>query len=1221
LDAFGDTLAALDRAGTNADGQKYRVSGAHTRYQGTGRIATVYRPFFFTGDGSTFPADSYAYGGPTELFAYDALGRMLQSRDFNQHSTLFRYHPSTLSTDIIDPEQDFRQLGGHQGAFTTVTFDGHGRTTQTLSHLVSGPSSGNLITATAYQPTGEPISITQTFPGGTYSRSMAYDSLGRLVLNQEPNSGTWTYAYNDRGELVGTSDARGCGENIFHDNLGRVVAEDYSPCDTSSQPPYTNPNLTTGDRTEVFNVYDPTTGLLTDTFDRAQHTKYAYDQRGRPSKLTRRIATPTGDDLFANRYAQQTFIKTLGYDAADRLTGTTTGADAPELQSVSEVDSVLSYEGAIAAVTTGTGQALVTKQTVDETAAITQQVFGDAAATTADMQYYPNGSLFTYHLHRGAGPWATSASYQPPSSTDPNTKVLQAELTNLQVTYDKVNNPTIVTDAVGPSTDWPDGMKPQATQSLSYYDDYRLLQVQTSYLGDGQLNAADSFSWPPYKNEQATGDDTYPAATLPAPANRVRQQNFSYDWLGNTTSTTDDQGMFLDRSLGTVTNGATVGDPPHRLQRAVSPNASRSLQVSYDAAGHVMSWTVYKGQPPAQITPTLAISLPQWTTGATYQLGQQVQFDGKPYQCMQPSCPAQTGWEPGAPGLTALWQGVAPTGVNPWDPGSVAYSRGDLVTYGGQTYECIGANASQPAWAPGLAQTLWQPLDSSSAGPVLQVYQYTWDELGRLASASRQDAGDPNGIAETFAYDSGGRRVRTARQDTTTPADQAEHTVEVFASMVLQKSKFENGNYDANAATEHAYLDLGTTFAHAFYAEDSLPTASSGKLHIFYALGDSLGSTSFIIDHDTGELVERATYMAFGAPESDYRPQRWDSFREQVRYTGHRDNAEVGLIYFGARYYAPQLGRWTSPDPLTVHGLQGDANPYAFVGGSPMRLVDPFGLDGAEGSGNGSSTTSDNPTQGGGGNGRDWLQTIGCWLGLGSCGSSYQAPSVSSSGWSTTPTPVVPPLSPPDNSAITPTTFVNPSSGWQGPLAPGQAWGPAGADEGDGPAVEMPRPAAPPPPAGGCADYPATAQGACGGLSPPSDADILAEQHPALAWQIHYPERERALALAGSIALTALTASVGPGTVAATESTPPALIQVSRWGRPGLQPGDWVMKGGTTRWNYGWSGKWQPGFGNQYAPYSSGQTFSVPPSTVQWPTGWGPDGWLKGLFGQRLYRP
>ena len=66
---------------------------------------------------------------------------------------------------------------------------------------------------------------------------------------------------------------------------------------------------------------------------------------------------------------------------------------------------------------------------------------------------------------------------------------------------------------------------------------------------------------------------------------------------------------------------------------------------------------------------------------------------------------------------------------------------------------------------------------------------------------------------------------------------------------------------------------------------------------------DPLGSTSIVIDKATSELVERATYLAFGQAETDYRPERWRSFREDYRFTGKEDDVGSGLTYFGARYY------------------------------------------------------------------------------------------------------------------------------------------------------------------------------------------------------------------------------------------------------------------------------------------------------------------------------
>jgi len=59
-----------------------------------------------------------------------------------------------------------------------------------------------------------------------------------------------------------------------------------------------------------------------------------------------------------------------------------------------------------------------------------------------------------------------------------------------------------------------------------------------------------------------------------------------------------------------------------------------------------------------------------------------------------------------------------------------------------------------------------------------------------------------------------------------------------------------------------------------------------------------------------------------------------------------RDN-ETGLDYFGERYYASTMGRFTTVDPLmasaTTHDPQ-SFNRYTFVLNNPLRNVDPDGL-------------------------------------------------------------------------------------------------------------------------------------------------------------------------------------------------------------------------------------------------------------------------------------
>jgi RHS repeat-associated protein len=230
---------------------------------------------------------------------------------------------------------------------------------------------------------------------------------------------------------------------------------------------------------------------------------------------------------------------------------------------------------------------------------------------------------------------------------------------------------------------------------------------------------------------------------------------------------------------------------------------------------------------------------------------------------------------------------------------------------------------------------------------------YEWDEVGRLTKAWRWDLSDPGTATDDvptgtaavrlrYAYDGGGNRVlKTAIDD----ADHELHTVYALGSLELRRAAFDSGDYVDDRTTEVAYLAAhSASLARLHYSDDSLPTLSSGHLHVLFELPDHLGSSSIVIDKETSELVERSTYLAKGGADSDYRPERWDSFREDHRFTGKEEDIEVGLTYFGARYYAPGLGRFASADPLTIHGLGSDPNVYAYVEGRLLSGIDPLGL-------------------------------------------------------------------------------------------------------------------------------------------------------------------------------------------------------------------------------------------------------------------------------------
>jgi RHS repeat-associated protein len=103
---------------------------------------------------------------------------------------------------------------------------------------------------------------------------------------------------------------------------------------------------------------------------------------------------------------------------------------------------------------------------------------------------------------------------------------------------------------------------------------------------------------------------------------------------------------------------------------------------------------------------------------------------------------------------------------------------------------------------------------------------------------------------------------------------------------------------------------------------------------LYFASGH-LGST-VALTNASGDVVEYMNYEAFG--------ESTGSSLTRYGFTGReRDNA-TGLIYYRARWYDPQIGRFISEDPIGFGG--GDLNLYAYAWQNPLNFRDPFGLDG-----------------------------------------------------------------------------------------------------------------------------------------------------------------------------------------------------------------------------------------------------------------------------------
>ena len=119
------------------------------------------------------------------------------------------------------------------------------------------------------------------------------------------------------------------------------------------------------------------------------------------------------------------------------------------------------------------------------------------------------------------------------------------------------------------------------------------------------------------------------------------------------------------------------------------------------------------------------------------------------------------------------------------------------------------------------------------------------------------------------------------------------------------------------------------------------------KKETYVPLYDLQGNIACLLDHQRRKVVESYRYSVYGEEEIINERGRVvsdSSVGNPWRYRGKRVDKEVGLMYFGYRYYDPEVGRWISPDPAgTIDG----PNLYTFVRNNPMKYVDYFGLSSA----------------------------------------------------------------------------------------------------------------------------------------------------------------------------------------------------------------------------------------------------------------------------------
>ena len=92
---------------------------------------------------------------------------------------------------------------------------------------------------------------------------------------------------------------------------------------------------------------------------------------------------------------------------------------------------------------------------------------------------------------------------------------------------------------------------------------------------------------------------------------------------------------------------------------------------------------------------------------------------------------------------------------------------------------------------------------------------------------------------------------------------------------------------------------------------------------------------------ESGQLVYEARHTLWGQETEAVSAHTVLTVGQNLRFAGQYFDAETGLHYNTFRFYAPECGRFTQPDPI---GLAGGLNLYQYAP-NPIKWIDPLGLD------------------------------------------------------------------------------------------------------------------------------------------------------------------------------------------------------------------------------------------------------------------------------------
>ncbi|GAB6902710.1 RHS repeat-associated core domain-containing protein [Kineosporia succinea] len=762
------------------------------------------------------------------------------------------------------------------GNIATATVDRLGRVVKQTGTPYKAPGSSTSVTPSStveYDEAGNVVKATDA--RGAYT-TYVYDKLDRLITQSQPTSdndtrAVWHYTYNRVGEVLSVRDPRGGEVQSTYDDLDRAI--------TSTQVeryPYAD-NYTTkfayDDSGRLTSTTSPTGAVATNTYDtlgqlttttdpNGVKTQYGYDEQGNTIRVTDGLGRTTQNtyDGFG-QLAQESDVNAAGKIL--RTQSYSYDAAGNLLQALSPLGTKRTY--------TYDALGQLTKQT---------EPTSDAHTITTSFGYDANGNRTRYTDGRGNDFTYTFNSLGlAESAVEPSTKAYpNAADRTWAVSYDVNGNPVKLVAPGG------------VTRNRTFDAAGRM----TKETGTGA--------------EVTTADHTY-----------------GYDQLGQVTSVNAASG----------TNTFAYDD---RGGLITATGGSGSASFAYDGDGNVTSRVDGAG-----------------TATFTYDKGRLVQE------------------KDGLKASTTNLEYDASGSVKKVDYGYGRVRSYEYDDRGRTTSDTLknsaGETVSSITYGYDVDDRMISKKTTGTAGAAANTYGY--DDAGRLTKWSEGSE------STDYAWDDSGNRVKAGDKTSTfnernQVQSDGDYTYSYAANGTLSgrtsSGYTEKFTFDAferlinQDGTSYSYDGLdriasrgGNTFTYAGASDgvvsDGTETYARGAYDELLAIQNG-STTSLSLQDQHGDLV--ANFAASNTTLSSLDDSKaYDPWGQETAssgaghhlgYQGSWTDPDTDEVNMGDRWYNSATGSFDSRDPQTYAGGASIlANGYTYAAGDPMDLSDPDG--------------------------------------------------------------------------------------------------------------------------------------------------------------------------------------------------------------------------------------------------------------------------------------